>query len=255
MLQVANRFARTVFRNYVYTIRHGIATGLKRRGGLGFLPKSSLTKEERFLMTLDLKGQTVYDIGGWEGVFTLFFARAVGDTGFVVTFEPNPDSYSRILENVDLNHFSNVVVRMIALGKESRRDTLVFSAASLGTGSLNGDIKKDLLLGGAKTIQVDVDKLDHQVIEHGLSRPDFVKIDVEGLEFDVLVGMSNTIDQCKPKLYIEIHGANVEKKIENARNVVGLLSQKGYTIRRIESDEIITDANADHAKEGHLYCE
>jgi hypothetical protein len=70
-----------------------------------------------------------------------------------------------------------------------------------------------------------------------------------------LAGMSNTIDQRKPKLYIEIYGANVEKKIENARNVVGLLSQKGYTIRRIESDEIITDANADHAKDGHLYCE
>ena len=255
MLQKVNRFMRRLFRNYVYTVQHGLASGLKRCGGLGFLPKSDLTKEEQFLMALDLKGQTVYDVGAWEGIFTIFFARAVGDTGSVVAFEPNPDNYSCVLENVSLNHFKNVSVRMIALGREPGRGMLVFSPQSLGTGSLNTDIKRDLLLEEAKTVQVDVDMLDHQIIELASPRPNFVKIDVEGFEFDVLSGMNDTVDQCKPKLYIEMHGANMEKKIENAQNVVGFLMQKGYTIRLIENDEIITGANADHAKMGHLYCE
>ena len=70
----------------VYVVRHGLAKGLKRRGGLGFVPQMGrLSLEETFLEGLDLAGQTVYDIGGYEGVFTLFFARRVGPSGRVVT--------------------------------------------------------------------------------------------------------------------------------------------------------------------------
>ena len=92
--------ARFVFRNYVYTVQHGLAKGLKRRGGFGFLPKSGLSKEERFLIELDIRGQTAYDIGGWEGVFTIFLARSVGQAGRVIVFEPNPLCQACILNNV-----------------------------------------------------------------------------------------------------------------------------------------------------------
>ncbi len=101
----------------IYTVRHGLARGLRRRGGLGFVPQlAALSTEERFLQQLTFDGETVYDVGGYEGIFTLFFARRVGPRGHVVTFEPNPRNFARIVENVRLNGFTHVQVRQVAVG-------------------------------------------------------------------------------------------------------------------------------------------
>jgi hypothetical protein len=87
-----------------------------------------------------------------------------------------------------------------------------------------------------------------------LSKPDFIKIDVEGLEMDVLLGMGKTIKNYKPKLFIEIHGHDTKSKIKNAQEIVEFLVTKGYSIRHVESGDVINSHNARIAKEGHLYC-
>ena len=53
----------SLVKNRVYTSRSGLVKGLKRKGRLGFIPRP-LSPEEKFLMTLDINGQTIYDIGG-----------------------------------------------------------------------------------------------------------------------------------------------------------------------------------------------
>lgn len=245
---------RFALQRNVYTVQHGLAKGLKRRGGFAFL-KKELTKEEQFLLGLDLTGQTVYDVGGWEGVFTCFFARAVGPNGQVVTFEPNPQCRKRILENVRLNQFENVRVLNVGLSSTSGTDTLVFTTQSLGVGSVQKEIKQQLLAErGALRVEVELDTLDHQVLVQSLPRPDFVKIDVEGLEYEVLKGMAETIRLHKPKLYIEIHGVNEQQKLENAHSVINLLYASGYTVQHIESGQLITPQAFEIAQVGHLYC-
>ena len=81
---------RPLAKNHIYTSRSGLTKGLKQKGGLGFIPKRPLTREEKFLLGLDINGQTIYDIGEHAGIFTMFFARSVGKKGKVITFEPNP---------------------------------------------------------------------------------------------------------------------------------------------------------------------
>ena len=70
---------QTLFDRYTYTVRHGLIQGMRRKGGLGWLPPSvssqSETKEHEFWKTLDLRGLVVYDIGCFHGILTLFFAR------------------------------------------------------------------------------------------------------------------------------------------------------------------------------------
>jgi hypothetical protein len=75
-----------------YTTRSGTAAGLKRRGGLGFLPRS-MGDEERSYQSLNLVGKTVYDIGSYEDIFSLFAARAVGSNGRLVVCEPIPKAF------------------------------------------------------------------------------------------------------------------------------------------------------------------
>ena len=240
----------------VYTQRYGPAKGLKRRGGLGFLPQlGAPPPEERFLQTLDLAGKTVYDVGAYEGVFTLFFASRVGPGGRLITFEPNPRSCARTMENVRLNGFTNVSVRQLGLGATAMRAMLVFPTDEAARGSLVDNIQDQIRHEkSVAAVEVEIDSLDHQIAT-GLPEPDFVKIDVEGLERDVLQGMRDTIIRRRPALYIEIHGATPDLKLANVTSVIEFLWAHGYRVFHVESGRVIETAHdIPTAIEGHLYC-
>lgn len=239
-----------------YTVRHGLARGLRRRGGLGFVPQlGSRSAEETFLERLSLEGATVYDVGGYEGIFTLFFARKVGSSGRVVTFEPNPSNAVRIAENVRLNGFGRVELRQLALGSRPGRATLVFPADETARGSLEPRIADQIREeAGVRAVEVEVDTVDRQV-ESGLPEPDFVKLDVEGLELDVLHGMRQLMERRRPRLYIELHGADPRLKLENLTGVAEVLWGAGYAVHHVETDRrLATPADLPPAIRGHLYC-
>src|ERR1039458_8631226 len=67
--------SQNVFDNFVYTVRHGLIKGMKRRGGLGWLPEfltgSSRTMEQSFWMSQNLKNLVMYDIGAFHGLLTM----------------------------------------------------------------------------------------------------------------------------------------------------------------------------------------
>ncbi|HZH91987.1 MAG TPA: FkbM family methyltransferase [Pyrinomonadaceae bacterium] len=250
-----------VFKNHVYVSNHGPAKGLKRRGGLSFLPgfvprSTEMAREEAFLERLNLTGQTVYDIGGDQGIYTLFFARKVGaQAGRVITFEPNPVSHEQILTNVGLNNFRHVDVRNIGLGDKKGKLTFVFPGSDPGRGTADEKIGAQILQEkGARALEVDINTLDDEIAESNLPPPAFAKIDVEGLEMSVLRGMKRTLLTHRPQLFIEIHGADVESKTLNIRQVVAFLLECRYDILHVESGAKITNDNAADAKEGHLYC-
>jgi len=242
--------------DHVYTVRNGLAKGLRRRGGLGFVPQfGARSAEERFLEALSLGGLTVFDVGGYEGIFTLFFAHRVGANGQVVTFEPNPRNFQKIAENVRLNGFANVRIQQIALGSTPGRASLVFPADETARGSIETRIadqirhEKDV-----QTIDVRIDTLDH-LVASGTPEPDFVKLDVEGLELDVLEGMALLLDRKHPRLYIEIHGADAESKLANITAVATLLWKAGYKLLHVEtSTDLMSSSQLPIAAEGHLYC-
>jgi len=218
-------------------------------------PKGLRPEDGKFLMTLALGDQTIYDVGAYKGYYTLFFSRAVGSGGKVIAFEPHPDNHKKLLKRIKLNLLDNVEARPVAVGNETGRRTLAFRDTDSGTSSLQEEMKAQILHEkGAGSVQVAVDSLDRQVAAHHFPKPDLIKIDVEGFEMDVLLGMSETIRNHKPKLYIEIHGVDAESKIANVRKVVEFLSGWAYTIHHVESGAMINPDNSQIAKEGHLYC-
>jgi FkbM family methyltransferase len=234
--------------NWTYKIRRGVAVGLKRKGGFGFLPKA-LSPEEKFLLDLDWEGKTIYDIGGYEGVFTLFFAKSVGPAGRVLTFEPNPVNCRRIQENLSLNHLNNVQLFQIGLGAGQGKSKLVFWPDEPARGTINGDYQKSLQQKKkSDSIEIEIDSLDRQISFNQLPPPDFVKIDVEAAELDVLAGMNQTLKSWRPRLFVEIHsGVDVRRLAQN-------LIEKGYRLHHVESNTAIDLNNTPIAYNGHLYC-
>jgi hypothetical protein len=103
-----------LFDNITYTVRRGLLKGMRRKGGLGWVPAllspDVLTAEQEFWRTLNLTGMNVYDVGAFHGLLTFFFASRAKA---VVCFEPNNANHKRLMENLKLNRFSNVEVRKV----------------------------------------------------------------------------------------------------------------------------------------------
>lgn len=240
--------------NFTYTCRRGVARGLKRTGGLGFLPALGPPgPEEIFLRNLDLRGKVIYDVGGFEGLMTLLFASRGRR---VVTFEPNPQAAARIRQNVAANRFDTVtLVREIALGDTPGRLTLVFD--ELMSGGASGDPEAAAALRATaphpRSIDVAVSTIDAEIAA-GLPIPDFVKIDVEGMEGSVLRGMRHLLATRKPWLYFELHGTTSEDKLLNAATVIDGLRSAGYRVYNIERAADIAPDDPVTGRESHIFA-
>ncbi len=239
--------ASLVLHDYTYTLRGGLAKGLKRRYGSGGKPHLSLTTEEQFLLGQDLRGKTVFDIGGYIGIYTLFFARAVGATGRVVTFEPHPANLRELAFNVRLNNFENVTIVPLGVGRRCAQVELLIDPLYPSRGFVAGARKPEHMPARKLEIMpITVVSLDHLTHTGQIPSPDFVKIDVEGLEMDVLQGMHQIITTSKPQLLIEIHYEMPE--------LIALLLAQGYSIYAIETRTPITNPDAPRITWGHLFC-
>lgn len=242
-----------------YTQRHGLIRGMRRRGGLGFLPaiftgSTHNTPEHRFLESLDLRDKVVYEVGAFQGLLTLFFSSRARE---VIAYEPNPPSYERVTENLRLNGRQNVRLRQLAVGDRPGVLTLLTDPLMPGGASADPQVSNQIRssVAAITSVTVPVVTLDDDIRTSELPPPDFIKIDIEGMELPALRGMASILRRHFPELYIEMHGATIEQKDENVRAVVDYLCGVGYgRILHVESGTPITPANATTARRGHLYC-
>ena len=236
--------------HFTYTIRSGVAAGLRRTGGFSFLPRS-VSDEEHFYMSLDLAGKVFYDIGTYEGIISLFAARAVGPQGTLVIVEPNPECFRRTRHNLDLNQFRcKIIPRNVALGAKRGSARMWLPSRDNSRSTLNDELASSYAESGEKCgeFEVQVDTLD-DMIEDGLPVPQFVKIDTECHEFDVLRGAERTLRRHGPELMIEIHGTTHEHWIRNRQNVQRLVTDCGYSVFDLHLKPVLeTDLGT------YLYC-
>lgn len=218
-----------VFDRLTYRARHGLSRGYRRRGGLGWLPQalSRETTEERFLRTIEIEGKVVYDVGAFHGLLTLFFS---GRASHVVAFEPNPQNRNRLMENIRLNRLANVCIAPIALSSSSGKGTMIWNDLTPGAATIR--------VGGG---DIPISTIDEQVAL-GLPVPDFIKIDTEGLEADVLRGASATIASRHPQIILEVHGRSLREKRDNAAEIFAILHSFGYpSITHVETGATLFD--------------
>lgn len=250
--------SRNVFDKYTYTVRHGLLTGLKRRGGLGWVPQvfavSIETPEIEFWRKLPLAGLTVYDVGAFEGLLALFFASRAKE---VICYEPNSRNHTRLLDNIRLNGFTNVAVRKTGLGEAPQRIQLIWNPAMPGGASAETATAAYLqeTVSGVQMETIPITTLDNDFEENRLPPPDLIKIDIEGWELPALKGARRLLHRFGPALYLEMHGETIAEKRRKVEDIVGFLEETGYSvIEHIETGQRVTAANCHIAIEGHLFC-
>lgn len=161
-------------------------------------------------------GKVFYDVGSHIGVFAVSGARLVGPKGAVYAFEPDPANVRLIKENANRNSLP-VDVTAAAAWKFSGK--LQFAQApGSDPGRMGGHLVSEE--AESSTISVNAVCLDDFAQTH--RPPNFIKLDVEGAEAEVIEGARNTILEHKPNLLIEIHNEDA------LRRVSALLAEYGY---------------------------
>ena len=150
--------------------------------------------EVRLFQTLVNPGDVVVEAGAYIGCFTVPLARFVDRRGAVHAFEPNPDSYQLLQRNLALNDSQNVTAYAAALGEcEGEQSITIPDVDQPGN---FGDVALTACDKGHPVNVTTIDSLR-------LSRCDFIKADVQGMEREVLLGASETLARCRPILYLE----------------------------------------------------
>jgi FkbM family methyltransferase len=156
-------------------------------------------------------GDTVVEVGANIGALTLALADIVGVEGDVLAFEPQPENYQLLCRNVEDNAFDKIVnVYEAAVGdvRGSANIPNLIEIANHNYGAVPL---------GAGLHCVTVRSLDEFEIV-----PSFVKIDVEGMEIDVLRGAAGMIKRCRPVLYVE------NDRKDKADELKRLIASLGY---------------------------
>ncbi len=185
---------------------------------------------------------TIFDIGANIGSTTLNFAKLVESEGKVFSFEPDPLNYSRVLKNISLNKFSNITLFNHGVGAV-KETVFLYNVNENNRGMLR-------ILNQAKEINefskstIEVDTIDNIIAEKKISKPDIIKIDVEGYELKVLKGAEKTLQKYKPILFIELDDENLKEQHSSALSLVQYLDGLGYTISNA-SKNILISPNTD----------
>ena len=190
------------------------------------------THDERYIVTKLLNiikpGDICWDIGANIGFYTCLLASLVEDSGAVVAFEPAARTCGYLKENVSLNQFTNVTVVNKGLGDKQEQRLLHYSEAGLAEGTASLKYAD----GRAVSERVALDTIDDLIRE--LPTPEFVKIDVEGYQLEVLRGGEHFFKTRAPLLMAELKDVGETNRaiFGELEDYVANLGYQSYKIRK-----------------------
>lgn len=193
--------------------------------GLNVEPKETLYKSIK-------DGMFIFDIGVNIGE-TLLNISKINKNGKNFGFEPVPFLYEKALKNIHLNKTQNISLINEALS--DREGTLFFELPIYRNyGGIHMSTKRTDL-----SYEVRATTLDNFIHREKIEKVDFIKIDVEGFEANVLAGADYTIRKYKPILFIEIIDEHLKRNNTSAEKIISKLIQLGYSVSDADTLQII----------------
>jgi FkbM family methyltransferase len=171
------------------------------------------------------EGDIVVDIGAHMGRYTIISSKRVGANGKVVAIEADPSNFEMLKSNIKLNQLTNVTPLNYAVYSKETKIKLYLPDEESGY-TMHHSIMSNYVFTkykdktGDKFVEVSANTLDYLLQLKGITDVNWVKIDVEGAEFEVLKGAHNVLSNSKDiSLLIEVHGKDTyEPIIESLRS-------------------------------------
>ncbi len=171
-------------------------------------------------------GMVVLDIGGHLGYFSCVAGR-LSATGDVHVFEVDPKCIGLIQRNIELNELANVQVHNYAVSDKDETIKIPMMLAPSPGLVINSNDEQNF-------VEVAAVKLDDYLAKHNI-KPDFIKIDVEGAEWNVLSGMKKTLELQDLVMLVEIHVDKLKEFFDVPyKDCIQLLLDNGFTLENID---------------------
>ncbi|HEX2230594.1 MAG TPA: FkbM family methyltransferase [Nitrososphaeraceae archaeon] len=154
------------------------------------------------------EGDIVIDIGAHIGLYTIIGAKRVGTQGKVVAIEADPENFEMLNRNIKLNQLTNVIPLNYAVYSKETKIKLYLPSGESGFTKYN-TIMPNWINTQEKFVEVNANTLDYllQLNKIRQEEVNWIKIDVEGAEFEVLKGATNVLSKSKDvALLMELHG-------------------------------------------------
>jgi len=149
--------------------------------------------------SLAVNSRVVLDIGANIGCTAIFLGDIVES---VYAFEPSPTTFAFLEKNILNSGKNNIISQNFGLGAESTRTTLTFSPSNRSGGFVSNQIQVDR---DHVTETITIKTLDEVIRLLDIQHIDFIKIDVEGFEKNVICGAMETILINKPVIVLELN--------------------------------------------------
>lgn len=197
-------------------------------------------------------GYVCVDVGANQGEYTLWLAKLTEENGKVISFEPLTKMFQQLNENISLN--KDYVKRIISI-KKGLSNTIT----KLPIYAVNSNSKFSDNEGMPSVFQTDnrnvfienieLSTLDEELKNLNVSKVDFIKIDVEGAELNVLKGALNTINSNRPKLLIEFNEPMFKAAGYSSTDVIHFLKPFGYKFYLIRTRGNLKEINTEDIPE------
>jgi len=160
------------------------------------------------------EGDIVVDGGAFNGVFSVYAGKIVGEKGKVYAFEPNPRNMENLDRNLRLNNLNNVVI--VKEGLWNKKTTLSIS---------NEESLSSVFSKSNDRIEIEVTSLDYFAQKNNIKGIDFIKMDIEGAEIQALEGAEEVLEKLNPFIavasYHVVNGKKTYKEVEDRLRAAG----------------------------------
>ena len=178
--------------------------------------------------TLLHKGGTFIDVGANMGYFSLLASKVVGEDGRILAIEPSSRDFTRLVDNVNINHLSNINPYRLAIS--DKKGTTKLSVACEERSSLN-TLGTSFGFKGIEKVaieDVETDTIDAIVEKEGIKSVDVLKIDIEGSEMVALQGAKNTIEKYRPVILLGTNEGALSACGVDIKDLKALLKELRY---------------------------
>ena len=198
--------------------------------------------EVEFLKSIARKGMHAIDIGANIGITTVAIAKTIRRQGRLYSFEPVPEYFDILRDNVSSNGLENVQVHKLAVTDQVGKVPFYQKEQSSGI----------VFEEGARKFEVSTTSIDRFLSEETIERMDLINMDCEGSELLVLKGAKGTLQKNKVKVFCEIHHDFLKQLGQSVEDIVQYLQGLEFQVQSISLNDLKTGSNFENCE--YLYA-
>jgi len=182
-----------------------------------------------FIKTFLAPGDICVDIGSNIGYYALLESRLIGKNGKIFAIEPSRQNIKLLNKNIEINNYSNIVSSRRAVGAKNHSGFLGLSESANQHSFVNKNLGPSIPVEEVQIASLDTFLADKPY-------PQFVRMDVEGYEGEIVKGMKNILKENKPlKIFIELHCPLLE---DRGKDLLSVLHNAGFVIKAVFKERL-----------------